>query len=88
MSFRGRAQYGQNYRGRLKYDYNFRSDFRRGSFRGPQNYRSYNFIGGYKRHHLSEVFGRGRSRSKERQYSSNFRRNKAIVGQDQVGSRY
>ena len=39
MSFRGRAQYGQNYRGRLQYVNNYRSDFRRGNFRGIQNYR-------------------------------------------------
>ena len=34
MSYRGRAQYGQNYRGRSQYDQNYRSYFRRGNFRG------------------------------------------------------
>ena len=43
MSFRGRAQYGQNYRGRLQYVNNYRNDFRRGTFRGTQNYRGHTF---------------------------------------------
>ena len=34
MSYRGRAQYGQNYRARLQYDQNYRSNFWRGNFRG------------------------------------------------------
>ena len=33
MSFRGRAQYGQNYRGRLLYVNNYIHDFRTGNFR-------------------------------------------------------
>ena len=36
MSFRGRAQYGQNYRGRLQYVNNYRNNSRRGNFRGTQ----------------------------------------------------
>ena len=38
MSFRGRAQYGQNYRGRSQYVNNYRNDFRRGNFRVTQIY--------------------------------------------------
>ena len=48
MSFRGRAQYRQNYRGRLQYVNNYRSDFRRGNFRGTQNYRGQNLRVGYR----------------------------------------
>ena len=29
MSYRGRAQHGQNYRGRSQYDQNYRGDFRK-----------------------------------------------------------
>ena len=76
MSFRGRAHYGQNYRGRLQYVNNYRNDFRKGNFRGMQNYRDQNFRGGYRGNYRSEDFEGGRSRSRERQYSSNFRKNK------------
>ena len=75
MSYRGRTQYGQNYRVRSQYDHNYRDDFRRGNFRGIQNYRSQHFRGGYRRNYRNADFGRGRSRSRERKYSSNFRRN-------------
>ena len=39
MVVRGRAQYGQNYQGRLQHDQDYRGDFRKGNFRGTQNYR-------------------------------------------------
>ena len=45
MSYRGRAHYGQNYRGRSQYDQNYRVNFRKGNFRGMQNYRGQNFGG-------------------------------------------
>ena len=75
MSFRGRAQYGLNYRGRLQYVNNYGNAFRRGNFRGAQNYRGKNFRGGYRGNYRNDNYGRGISRSRERQYSSNFRRN-------------
>ena len=53
-------------RGRSQYDHNYRSDFRRGNFRGMQNYGGQNFRGGYKGNYQNEDFGRGRSRSRER----------------------
>ena len=84
MSFRGGAQYGENYRGRPQYVNNYRSDFRTENCRGMQNYRGQNFIGGYGSNYQNKDFGRGRSRSRERQYSGNFRRIKAVVDQDQV----
>ena len=40
-----------------------------------QNYRGQNFRGGYQGNSRNEDLGGGRSRSRERQYSSNFRRN-------------
>ena len=75
MSYRGRAQYGQNYRGRSEYDKNYRSDFRRGNFSGMQNYIGQNFRGGYRGNFRNENFGRSRRRSRGKQYSGNFRRN-------------
>ena len=48
MPYRGRAQYRQNYRERSQFDQNYRDDFRRGHFRGMQNYRGLNFRGGYR----------------------------------------
>ena len=74
-SYRGRGQYRQNYRGRPGYVNNYRNDFRRGNFREMQNYRGQNFRGGYRRNYRSDNFGRGRSRSRDRQYSGNLRRN-------------
>ena len=59
ISYRGRAQYGQNYRGRLQYVQNYRSDFRRGNCRGMQNYRGQNFIGGYRGSFRNDNFGIG-----------------------------
>ena len=47
MLYRGRAQYGQNCRGRSQYDQNYRGDFRKGIFRGMQNYRGQIFRCGY-----------------------------------------
>ena len=38
MSYRGKGQYRQHYRGRSQYDQNYRDDFRKGIFRGIQNY--------------------------------------------------
>ena len=75
MPFRGRAQFGQNYRRTLQYVSNYRNDFRRGNFRGMQNYIGQNFTGGYRGNYQNDDFGRGRCRSGERQYSNNFRRN-------------
>ena len=48
MSYRGRAKYGQNYRRRSQYDQNHKGDFRKGNFRGMQNYRGQIFRGGYR----------------------------------------
>ena len=75
MSYRVGAQYVQNYRGRLQLDQNYRGDFRIGNFRGTQNYRGKNFRGGYSGSFRNDNFQRGSSRSRERQYSVNFRRN-------------
>ena len=73
--FRGRGQYGQNYRGRPHYVNTYRNDFRRDNFRETQNYRCQNVRGGYRRNYRNDNFGRGRSRSRDRQYSGNFSRN-------------
>ena len=40
-----------------------------------QYYRDKNFRGGYRVNYRNDNFGRGRSRSREGQYSGNFRRN-------------
>ena len=40
-----------------------------------QNYRGQNLRGGYRSNFRNDNFGRGRSRSRQRQYSGNFRRN-------------
>ena len=40
-----------------------------------QNYRSKNCRGGYRGYYRNDNFGGGRSRSRERQYSDNFRSN-------------
>ena len=45
VSYRGRVQYGKNYTGRLQYHQNYPSHFRRGNFRGIQNYISQNLSG-------------------------------------------
>ena len=75
MSYRGRAQYGQNYSGRSQYDQNYRSYFGIGNFRGTHNYRRQHFRGEYRGNFRNASFRSGRSRSRERQYSGNFRRN-------------
>ena len=72
MSYRGRAQYRQNYRGRSQYVQDYKNDFRRGNFREVHNYRDQNFRGEYRGSYRSENFGRGRSRSRDGQYSTNF----------------
>ena len=83
MSYRGRGQYGQNYRGRLQYDQNYKGYFRKVYFRGMQNYRGQNFRGGYRHKFRNDSFSIGRSRSRERQYSGNSRRNEeAVVDHD------
>ena len=74
-SFRGRGQHGQNYRGGSQYVNTYREDFRRDNFGGMQNYRGQNFRGGYRVNYRNHNFGIGRSRSTERQYSVNFKRN-------------
>ena len=74
-SFRGRGQYRQNNRGRLCYINNYRNDFRRYNFKEMQTYRDQNFRGECRRNYRNNKFGRGRSRSRERQYSGIFRRN-------------
>ena len=74
-SFIGRGQYGQIYRVRPHYVNNYKNDFRRDNFREMQNYEGQNFRGGYRRSYTNDNFGRGGSRSRERQYSGNFRRN-------------
>ena len=40
-----------------------------------QDYRGQNFTDRYRVNYITEDFGRGRSRSRKRQYSCNFRRN-------------
>ena len=86
VSVRGRAQYGQNYRGRLQYVDNYRNDFRSGNFREMQNYRGQHYRGEYSDKYRNDNFGRGRSRSRERHYSSDFSRmiKAVVVAQDQV----
>ena len=56
-------------------DHNMIIIIEEGNFRGSQNYRALNFRGGYRGNYRNEDFGRGRSRSRKREYSSNFRRN-------------
>ena len=87
MSYRGRAQYGQNYRERSQYDQNYKSDFRRGNFRGMENYIGQNFRGGYRGNFRNDNFDRGRSRSRERQYSDSFIRNEQSSSRSRSGSR-
>ena len=68
MPCRGRAQYRQNYSERSQYDQNYRGDFR--NFRGMQNHRGQNFRGRCRGSLRNDNFGRGRSWSRERQFSS------------------
>ena len=86
-SYRCRAQYRQNYRGRSQYDQNYRGDFRKGNIRGMKNYRDKNFRVGYRDNFRNDNFGKGRSRSRERQYSGNFRRNDRSSSRSRSGSR-
>ena len=74
-------------RGRLQYDQNYRGDFRKGNFRGTHNYRGHNFRGRYRGNFRNDNFDRGRSRSRERQYSDNFRRNERSSNKLRLGSR-
>ena len=74
MTFRGRTQYGQNYRGRPQYVDNYRNDFRRGNFREMQNYIGQHYRSRHRDNYRNDNFGRGRSKSRESEYSSNFRR--------------
>ena len=79
ITISGRGQYGQNYRDSSRYNKNYRNEFRRGNSRGNlrtnQNYNGQNFRGGYRRNYSNDNYKRGRSRSKERQFSDNVRRN-------------
>ena len=54
------------------------NDFRRDNFRDMQNYRGQNYRGGYRRNYKNDNFGRGRSKSRDRQYSGNFSKNDRI----------
>ena len=69
----------RDYRDRSRYEQNYRNDFRRGNFRENvrtnQTYRGQNYRGGYRRNYHNENYKRGRSRSRERQYPENTRRN-------------
>ena len=47
----------------------------RGNFREAQNYRDQNFRGRYRGSFRNNNFDKGRSRSRETQFSGNFRRN-------------
>ena len=87
ISYGGRAQYRPNYREMWQYYKNYRGDFRRGNFRGVQNYKSHNFRGGYRGSSRNDNFGRGRSMSRERLYSGNFRRNDRSSSRLRSGSR-
>ena len=50
-----------------------------------QNYRGQNFRDGYRGHFRNDKSGRGRSRSKERQYSGSLEEmSKVVLGPDQV----
>ena len=40
-----------------------------------QNYRGQNFRGGYRDNLRNDKFGRGRGRSRERQFSGSYKRN-------------
>ena len=62
-------------------------DFRRGNFRRMQSYRGQKFRGAYRGNYQNEDFGRGRSRSRERQYSRNFRRYDQSSIRSRSGSR-
>ena len=85
MSYRGRAQYGHNYRGRTQYDQNYRSYFRRGDFRGMQNYMGQNFRGEYRGNLRKDSFGRDSSRSRENSTQVILEgMREAVVGPDQV----
>ena len=75
ISFIGRIQYGQNYRDSPRYNQNSRNDFRRGNFRGNlrsnQNFRGKNYRDGYGRNYRNDNYERGKSGSRERQFSDN-----------------
>ena len=59
MSCRGRVHYGQKFGGRMQYDQNYRGDFRKGNFRGTQNYRGQNFRAGYRGNFRNDNVGIG-----------------------------
>ena len=67
MSYRGRDQYGHNHKERSQYGQNYRGDFRRGNFKGMQNYRGQILKEDTEAASEKDNFGIGRSRSRERQ---------------------
>ena len=69
----------------MQYDQNYRDDFRKGNFRGMQNYRGQRLRDGYRCNFKIDNFGRGRSR--EGQYSGNFRRNEKSNSRSRSGLR-
>ena len=77
LPYRGRSQYVQNYKGNL----------RKRNFREMQNYRGKKFRGGYRSSLRNSNFDRGRSSSRERQFSGNFRRNDRSSSRSRSGSR-
>ena len=87
MSYRCRVQDRQNYRGRLQYDQNYRNDFRTGNSRGMKIIEAtileVDIEVAIEMKTLEEV----RSRSKDRQYSSNFRRNDQCSNRSRLGLR-
>ena len=88
MSFRGRAQYSQNYRVRSQYIITIIE-----VTLGEELLEECKIIevrilrGGYRGKYQNKDFGRGRSRPRERQYSSDFRRNYQSSGRSRSGLR-
>ena len=88
----GRIQYGQNYRDSPGYNQSYRNDCRtenfRGNLRSNQNYRGQNHRDGYRRNYRSDNYEGGRSRSRDRQFSDNVRRNdRSSSSRSRSGSR-
>ena len=81
ISFSGRSQYGQNYRGRPRYEQSYRSDLEEESLQVMWECIKIRILGeriielGIRENYRNENYERGRSRSRERQYQGNIRRN-------------
>ena len=57
----------------------------RGNLQSNQNFRGQNYRGGYRRNYRNDNYEIGRSRSRDRQYSDNTRRNDRSNGGSRSG---